>query len=49
MLVFVPSVNGISHATTEFTRDEDLIGGLEVLTGIATRLVTDPPAHDRSN
>jgi N-carbamoyl-L-amino-acid hydrolase len=31
-MLFVPSINGISHAFGEDTEDEDLIAGLRVLT-----------------
>jgi len=38
VMLFVPSVQGISHNVREFTRDEDLLAGLRQLTGILRRL-----------
>jgi N-carbamoyl-L-amino-acid hydrolase len=38
LLFFVPSVDGISHCEREFTRDEDLVAGLSVMTGVLDRL-----------
>ena len=38
VMLFVPSVDGISHSLKEFTRDEDLIAGLHHLTGVVQRL-----------
>jgi N-carbamoyl-L-amino-acid hydrolase len=35
-MIFVPSVGGISHSPSEFTKDEDLISGANVL--LATTL-----------
>lgn len=40
VMVFVPSVDGISHNLKEFTRDEDLLAGVSQLTGVVRRLVT---------
>ncbi|MDQ4503435.1 hypothetical protein [Sinomonas sp. ASV322] len=34
----VPSVDGISHNEAEFTRDEDLVAGVAVLTEVVERL-----------
>lgn len=34
VMIFVPSVAGISHNTQEFTRDEDLVAGVDVLTDV---------------
>ncbi|MBN9202024.1 MAG: Zn-dependent hydrolase [Microbacterium sp. SCN 70-18] len=39
VMLFVPSVDGISHNLREFTRDEDLLAGLAVMTGVVRRLV----------
>ncbi|MBB2903353.1 N-carbamoyl-L-amino-acid hydrolase [Kineococcus radiotolerans] len=39
VLMFVPSVDGISHHEAELTRDEDLLRGVDVLTGVCARLV----------
>lgn len=38
VMLFVPSVNGVSHNLQEFTKDEDLIAGLNHLTGVVRRL-----------
>ncbi|TWS25044.1 M20 family metallo-hydrolase [Tsukamurella sputi] len=43
ILAFVPSVNGVSHSAHEFTRDCDLLAGVDVLTSIAEQLVTSLP------
>lgn len=39
VMLFVPSVDGVSHNLAEFTRDEDLLAGLDHLTGVVRRLV----------
>lgn len=38
VMLFVPSVDGVSHNLNEFTRDEDLTAGLHHLTGVVQRL-----------
>lgn len=38
VMLFVPSVDGVSHNLKEFTRDEDLLDGLRQLTGVVQRL-----------
>lgn len=38
VMLFVPSVEGISHNEAELTRDEDLLAGLDVLTEVVRRL-----------
>lgn len=38
VMLFVPSVDGISHNLKEFTRDEDLLAGVRHLTGVVGRL-----------
>lgn len=38
VMLFVPSVNGVSHNLNEFTRDEDLLAGVDHLTGVIRRL-----------
>ena len=38
VMLFVPSVAGISHNLDEFTRDEDLLAGVDQLTGVVRRL-----------
>ncbi len=37
-MLFVPSVGGISHSPREFTRDEDVVNGANVLLGAVLRL-----------
>lgn len=38
VMLFIPSVNGISHNEAEFTADSDLLNGVDVLTGVLHRL-----------
>lgn len=38
VMLFVPSVEGISHNTAEFTSDSDLLAGLGMLTALLERL-----------
>ncbi|MCE3554384.1 M20 family metallo-hydrolase [Pseudonocardia sp. RS11V-5] len=39
VMLFVPSVDGISHAESEFTHDEDLCRGTQVLTETLARIL----------
>ncbi len=39
VLLFVPSVDGVSHNERELTHDEDLLRGVDVLTRVCARLV----------
>jgi N-carbamoyl-L-amino-acid hydrolase len=39
VMLFIPSVEGISHAEAEFTRDEDLCSGVDVLTETLARML----------
>ena len=39
VMLFIPSVDGISHNEKEFTTEEDCVAGLDVLTHVAQRLV----------
>ncbi|WP_232665616.1 M20 family metallo-hydrolase [Pseudonocardia sp. TRM90224] len=39
VMLFIPSVEGISHAEAEFTADEDLCTGVDVLTETLARMV----------
>lgn len=41
VMLFVPSVAGISHNLDEFTRDEDLVAGVDHLTRVVERLATE--------
>jgi N-carbamoyl-L-amino-acid hydrolase len=38
-MLFVPSINGISHAFEEDTDEADLVAGLRVLAGAVARLI----------
>lgn len=38
VMLFVPSVDGISHNEQELTHDEDLVAGLAMLTGVVEKL-----------
>lgn len=38
VMLFVPSVNGVSHNLDEYTSDADLLAGLDHLTGVVGRL-----------
>jgi N-carbamoyl-L-amino-acid hydrolase len=37
-MLFVPSVDGISHNEHEYTTDEDIVAGLTMLTEVVGRL-----------
>jgi N-carbamoyl-L-amino-acid hydrolase len=39
VMLFVPSVDGVSHHEAERTEDADLLGGVEVLTAVVTRML----------
>ncbi|WP_026533679.1 M20 family metallo-hydrolase [Arthrobacter sp. H14] len=39
VMLFVPSVDGVSHCEREFTNDEDMVSGLHALTEIAAEMV----------
>lgn len=38
VMMFIPSIDGVSHCEREFTSDEDLLVGLDALTGMLVRL-----------
>ncbi|KAM9861915.1 M20 family metallo-hydrolase [Leucobacter sp. BZR 635] len=38
VMLFVPSVDGVSHNLNEFTRDEDLLAGIDQLSGVVGKL-----------
>ena len=38
VMLFVPSVDGISHNEKEYTKDEDLLDGVTLLTEVVTRM-----------
>ncbi|MCD1287757.1 MULTISPECIES: M20 family metallo-hydrolase [unclassified Brevibacterium] len=48
VMMFVPSVDGVSHCEREFTTDEDMVRGLRVLTNVATELVGGELGEDRN-
>lgn len=39
VMLFVPSVEGISHNEAELTTNEDMLAGIEMMTGVLTRMV----------
>lgn len=41
IMLFVPSVEGISHNEREFTRDDDLLAGVAMLTGVLERVAVE--------
>ena len=41
LLIFVPSVDGISHNEREYTSDDDLVAGVDLFTEVLRRLVCD--------
>ena len=47
VMMFVPSVDGVSHCEREFTTDDDMIRGLRVLTSVATELVGGELCEER--
>ena len=48
VMLFVPSVEGVSHNLNEFTRDSDLLAGLSALTGVVRKLAQGALAEGRS-
>lgn len=40
VMLFVPSVNGVSHNESEYTTDDQMISGLRMLTATTRRMVT---------
>lgn len=40
VMLFVPSVDGVSHNEAEYTRDDDALRGVELLTEVTRRLVS---------
>jgi N-carbamoyl-L-amino-acid hydrolase len=39
VMMFIPSVDGVSHCEREFTSDEDMVAGVDALTEVAFQLV----------
>jgi N-carbamoyl-L-amino-acid hydrolase len=48
VMLFVPSVDGISHNEREFTSDADMLAGLDVLTAVLARVAAGDLAATRS-
>ncbi|MEV7647008.1 M20 family metallo-hydrolase [Arthrobacter sp. NPDC089319] len=46
VMLFVPSVDGVSHNEAEFTHDEDAVRGVDLLTEVTRRLVRGELAAD---
>lgn len=46
VMLFVPSVDGVSHCEREFTTDEDMLRGLEMLTAVVRELLDGALAGD---
>jgi N-carbamoyl-L-amino-acid hydrolase len=38
-MLFIPSVDGVSHCEREFTTDADMVTGVDMLTGVARQLI----------
>lgn len=45
VMLFVPSVDGISHNEHEYTKDEDIVAGLAMLTEVVNRLCNGALEH----
>lgn len=39
VMMFIPSVDGVSHCEREFTTDDDMVAGVDALTGVAWEMV----------
>jgi len=39
VMMFIPSVDGVSHCEREFSTDEDMVAGLDALSGVAWEMV----------
>lgn len=39
VMLFIPSVDGVSHCEREFTEDADMLAGLQALTEVARRMI----------
>lgn len=47
VMMFVPSVDGVSHCEREFTTDADMLRGLAVLTSVAHELIRGELSEER--
>ena len=48
VMLFIPSVDGVSHCEREFSTDEDMVAGVDMLTGVARELVAGALAEASS-
>lgn len=48
VMMFIPSVDGVSHCEREFTTDTDMVTGLQALTSVAWKMVNGALADDSS-
>ncbi len=48
VMMFIPSVEGVSHCEREFTKDEDMIEGLRALTELVRRLIDGALEQDQN-
>lgn len=48
VMVFIPSVDGVSHCEREFTKDEDMLEGLRALTELVRRLIDGALEQDHN-
>ena len=39
VMMFIPSIDGVSHCERELTLDEDMLTGLDALTGVLQRML----------
>lgn len=39
VMMFIPSVDGVSHCEREFSTDDDMAAGVDALTGVAWEMV----------
>ncbi|MGV0811318.1 M20 family metallo-hydrolase [Mycolicibacterium boenickei] len=48
VMIFIPSVDGVSHCEREFSTDDDMTAGVDALTGVAWEMVRGalPPEGD---
>ncbi|MGJ9402116.1 M20 family metallo-hydrolase [Arthrobacter sp. KK5.5] len=49
VMMFVPSVDGVSHCEREFTTDRDMAAGVDALTGVAWEMVRGALARDAAS
>ena len=49
VMMFIPSVDGVSHCEREFTTDEDMVAGVQALGEVAWEMVNGALAGGPSN